>query len=109
MRCENYRGSARLEGRRALVTGVDSGIGRAVSVGFAKEGARLAIAYLEEHDDAKHTRSLVERTGSSCTLIPGDLSQEDHCVRAVPERIWQSTSGKQGPTARCARLPRPLR
>lgn len=82
-----YEGTGLLEGRRALVTGGDSGIGRAVSVAFAKEGADVAIAYLEEHDDAKHTASLVEAAGRRAVLIPGDLSEERGCETAVERTV----------------------
>ncbi len=72
----DYAGSGKLEGRAALITGGDSGIGRAVAVAFAKEGADVAIAYLSEHDDAKHTASLVEAAGRKAVTLPGDLSEE---------------------------------
>jgi NAD(P)-dependent dehydrogenase (short-subunit alcohol dehydrogenase family) len=78
-----YRGAGRLEGKRALVTGGDSGIGRATAIAFAKEGADVAIAYLSEHEDARHTCSLIEAAGRRAVAIPGDLSQETHCVEAV--------------------------
>src|SRR3712207_855505 len=82
-----YTGTGKLEGKAALVTGGDSGIGRAVCVAFAKEGADVAIAYLEEHDDAKHTAGLVEAEGRRAVALPGDLSQEENCVRAVEETV----------------------
>ncbi|HZR11622.1 MAG TPA: SDR family oxidoreductase [Acidimicrobiia bacterium] len=82
-----YEGRGLLRGKRALVTGGDSGIGRAVAVAFAKEGADVAIAYLEEHDDAKHTATLVEQAGRRAVLVPGDLSREDACVRAVEQTV----------------------
>jgi NAD(P)-dependent dehydrogenase (short-subunit alcohol dehydrogenase family) len=78
-----YRGSGLLAGARALVTGGDSGIGRAVSVAFAKEGADVAIAYLEEETDARHTASLVEAEGRACHAFGGDLGNEDHCRKVV--------------------------
>ncbi|MCA2182042.1 SDR family oxidoreductase [Nonomuraea glycinis] len=82
-----YEGRGLLAGKRALVTGGDSGIGRAVSVAFAKEGADVAIAYLEEHEDANHTRKLVEAQGRRCVLLPGDLSDRDHCAQVVERTV----------------------
>ncbi|GIH23951.1 oxidoreductase [Acrocarpospora phusangensis] len=83
----DYEGRGLLEGRRALITGGDSGIGRAVAVAFAKEGADVAIAYLTEHEDAEHTRKLVEQAGRRCVLLPGDLGQADHCAEVVEETV----------------------
>jgi len=80
---DGYRGSAKLEGKVAYVTGGDSGIGRAVAVHFAREGADVAIAYLEEGQDARETRRLVEAEGRNCLLIAGDLSEETRCRAAV--------------------------
>src|SRR3954471_24399308 len=74
----NYPGSGLLTGRRALVTGGDSGIGRAVAVAFAKEGADVAISYLSEHDDAAHTAKLVEQAGRRAVSYPGDLADPAH-------------------------------
>src|SRR6201991_4350616 len=79
----DYEGRDLLAGRRALITGGDSGIGRAVAVAFAKEGADVAIAYLSEHEDANHTKSLVEKAGRRCVLLPGDLADRDHCGSVV--------------------------
>ena len=81
----SYRGYNRLTGRVALITGGDSGIGRAVAVAFAGEGADLAIAYLNEHDDARETERLVRESGREALLIPGDLADEQHCQRVVEE------------------------
>jgi NAD(P)-dependent dehydrogenase (short-subunit alcohol dehydrogenase family) len=83
----DYVGRGLLEGRRALVTGGDSGIGRAVAVAFAKEGADVAIAYLCEDDDANHTASLVRAAGRECALFPGDLSVEQHCNEVVERTV----------------------
>jgi len=73
----------RLAGKRALITGGDSGIGRAVAIAFAKEGAEVGIVYLNEHRDAKETQRLVENYGANCLLIAGDVGREKFCQRAV--------------------------
>ncbi len=83
----DYEGRDLLRDKRALITGGDSGIGRAVAVAFAKEGADVAIAYLSEHEDANHTRKLVEAAGRRCVLLPGDLSDADHCVSVVEQAV----------------------
>jgi len=82
-----YEGRDLLRGRRALVTGGDSGIGRAVAVAFAKEGADVAVAYLSEDDDARRTAKLVEEAGRRCVLIRGDLSAEEACSVAVDRTV----------------------
>ncbi|MEV4172355.1 SDR family oxidoreductase [Nonomuraea sp. NPDC049709] len=82
-----YVGRDLLSGRKALITGGDSGIGRAVAVAFAKEGADVAIAYLSEHEDAAHTRKLVEETGRRCVLLPGDLADGAHCASVVEQTV----------------------
>jgi NAD(P)-dependent dehydrogenase (short-subunit alcohol dehydrogenase family) len=78
-----YVGRSLLTGRRALITGGDSGIGRAVAIAFAEEGADVALSYLGEDDDAVHTRDLVEKRGRRCVLLPGDIADRDHCRRMV--------------------------
>jgi len=80
-----HRGSERLAGKVALVTGADSGIGRAVAAQFAREGADVAILYLCEHDDAAKTREIVEAEGRRAVTIAGDLGDKDFCDRAVAE------------------------
>jgi NAD(P)-dependent dehydrogenase (short-subunit alcohol dehydrogenase family) len=82
-----YPPSGRLTGKIALITGGDSGIGRAVAVLFAKEGAKIAIAYLSEHKDAEETKAMVEEHGSECLIIPGDLSKEKNCQSAVAKTV----------------------
>ena len=83
----DYRGSGKLEGRVALVTGGDSGIGRAVAVLFAREGADVAIVYLSEHEDAEETRKAVQKEGQRCLLIPGDVKDPRFCERAVAATV----------------------
>jgi trans-2-enoyl-CoA reductase len=85
----SYKGSGKLAGRAALITGADSGIGRAVAIAFAREGADVLISYLEEHEDAKETARWVEQAGRKAALMAGDVSDPAHCkklvVRAVEE------------------------
>ncbi|GAA1628439.1 SDR family oxidoreductase [Nonomuraea maheshkhaliensis] len=83
----DYAGRGLLDGKKALVTGGDSGIGRAVAVAFAKEGADVAIAYLSEHEDAAHTSSLVKAAGRRCVLLPGDLGDRAHCASVVEQTV----------------------
>lgn len=78
-----YKGSGKLDQRVALITGGDSGIGRAVAVAFAKEGADVAIVYLNEHEDAQETKRQVEQEGRRCLLIAGDVGDEAFCRQAV--------------------------
>ncbi len=82
-----YRGSGKLEGMAALITGGDSGIGRAVAVLFAREGADVAIVYLNEHEDAEQTRLAVESEGRRCLLIPGNVKDSAFCKQAVGETV----------------------
>ena len=82
-----YRGSGKLDGRRALITGGDSGIGRAVAVLFAREGADVAIVYLEEDADATHTAQLVEREGGRALTLRGDVGDEAFCRDAVAKTV----------------------
>lgn len=83
----NYKGSEKLKGRVALITGGDSGIGRAVAIAYAKEGANVAINYLNEQNDAEETKSLVEAEGVQCLLLPGDVSQEATCKQLVEKTV----------------------
>ncbi len=76
---QSYVGSGRLAGKIALITGADSGIGRAVAIAFAREGADVAVAYLNEHEDAKETARWVEQAGRQCILLPGDIAEKAQC------------------------------
>jgi len=83
----NYKGSGKLLGKVALITGGDSGIGAAVAIAFAKEGADIAISYLDEHEDANRTKSRIEELGQRCLLLPGDLREKQQCVNIVEETM----------------------
>src|SRR5215216_6659517 len=83
----SYLGSRKLEGKAALITGGDSGIGRAVAIAFAKEGADVAIVYLNEHKDAEETKSMVEEYEGSCLLLAGDVGDEEFCRNAVQQTV----------------------
>jgi NAD(P)-dependent dehydrogenase (short-subunit alcohol dehydrogenase family) len=84
----SYRGSGRLAGKAAVVTGGDSGIGKAVAIAFAREGADVLISYLNEHEDAEDTRTWVEDAGRTAVLVPGDLTDAANC-RTVIDRAVQ--------------------
>lgn len=84
---DGYKGSGKLKGKKALITGGDSGIGRSAAVHFAREGADVAILYYNEHKDAKETCSMVEKEGVKCLLICGDLKDEGFCKQAVQEAV----------------------
>lgn len=84
-----YKGSGKLEGKIALITGGDSGIGRAVAVLFAREGADVCVTYLNEHEDARETKRMVEQEGRRCLLFAGDIGWETTCVDAVRETVAQ--------------------
>jgi len=83
----NYKGSGKLKGKVALITGGDSGIGAAVAIAFAKEGADVAISYLDEHEDANRTRTRIEQIGQRCLLMPGDLRDKRQCEYIVEKTI----------------------
>ncbi|VWX50658.1 SDR family oxidoreductase [Novosphingobium sp. 9U] len=82
---ESYKGSGRLSGKKAVITGGDSGIGRAVAIAFAREGADVLIAYLNEDQDAQDTAKWIEQAGQKAVIVPGDLSRAEHC-RSVIDR-----------------------
>lgn len=89
---EEYKGSGKLKSKVAIITGGDSGIGRAVAVAFAKEGADIVIVYLNEHGDANDTKSEIEQCGKKCLLIAGDVGEEEFCADVVAKAI--STFGQ---------------
>ena len=89
---ETYRGSGKLTGKRALITGGDSGIGKAVALAYAREGADVAISYLDEHEDAEEAKRFVEEAGRRAVLIPGDISDPAHC-REVVRRTVEELGG----------------
>ena len=89
---ETYRGSGKLTGKRALITGGDSGIGKAVALAYAREGADVAISYLDEHEDAEEAKRFVEDAGRRAVLIPGDISDPAHC-REVVRRTVEELGG----------------
>src|SRR5215212_10138594 len=85
---QSYRGSGRLEGKSAIITGGDSGIGRAVALAFAREGANVLISYLEEEEpDAQETAQLVEDAGRKAVRMPGDVRDEAHCQDIVQKAV----------------------
>lgn len=86
---ESYRGSGKLSGKTALISGADSGIGRAAALHFAREGANVVILYLEEHDDAQETVSLIEKEGVKALAIAGDIRSSAFCNDAVKQTIEQ--------------------
>lgn len=83
----SYKGAGRLEGKKAIITGADSGIGRAVALAFAREGADVLISYLSEDDDATQTKRLVEEAGRKAVLVAGDIQHPAHCRKIVEEAL----------------------
>jgi len=83
----SYRGSGKMEGRKALITGGDSGIGRAVAIAFAREGADVLISYLNEDEDARETARYVEEAGRKAVLVPGDIQDEAHCKTLIQRAV----------------------
>ena len=84
---QSYKGSGRLLGRAAIITGADSGIGRAVAIAFAREGADVLISYLNEHEDAEQTARWVREAGRRPVLMPGDVSEQGHCREIVQQAV----------------------
>jgi NAD(P)-dependent dehydrogenase (short-subunit alcohol dehydrogenase family) len=84
---QSYRGSEKLAGKHAVITGGDSGIGRAVAIAFAREGADVLVSYLNEHEDAKDVARLVEEAGRKCVLVAGDLSDASHCREVIRRAV----------------------
>ena len=84
---QSYRGSGRLTGKRAVITGADSGIGKAVAIAFAREGADVLISYLDEHEDAKDTEKWVTDAGRKAVLVPGDLADPAHCRHVIETAV----------------------
>jgi len=83
----SYKGAGRLEGKKAVITGGDSGIGRAVAIAYAREGADVLIAYLNEHDDARQVKQLIEAAGRKAVLLAGDLQNPDHCRFVIQHAV----------------------
>jgi NAD(P)-dependent dehydrogenase (short-subunit alcohol dehydrogenase family) len=84
---DSYRGSGRMTGKAAIITGADSGIGRAVAIAFAREGADVVISYLSEDDDARDTARLVQEAGRKAVLVRGDVAQPQHCRHIVARTV----------------------
>ncbi|QXE02079.1 SDR family oxidoreductase [Terribacillus sp. DMT04] len=84
---DHWKGSGKLQGKVALITGGDSGIGRAVAIAYAKEGANVAISYLDEHDDAAYAKQRIEEEGGKCVLYPGDISDATFCENLIQQVV----------------------
>ncbi|RFU67556.1 SDR family oxidoreductase [Bacillus sp. V59.32b] len=84
-----YKGSGKLKGKTAIITGGDSGIGKSVAIYYAKEGADVTIVYLDEHDDAQTTKELVEQEGQKCLLLSGDIGDESFCKEVVEKTVGE--------------------
>jgi NAD(P)-dependent dehydrogenase (short-subunit alcohol dehydrogenase family) len=89
---QSYKGSGKLAGLKAVITGADSGIGRAVAIAYAREGADVLIAYLSEHKDAEETKHWVEKAGRKAVLMPGDIQSPQHC-RSIIDRAVNDLGG----------------
>ncbi|NLR97035.1 SDR family oxidoreductase [Rhizobium sp. P38BS-XIX] len=84
---QSYKGAGRLTGKKAVITGGDSGIGRAIAIAYAREGADVLISYLDEHDDAEETRSWIEKAGRKAVLFPGNIQTADHCRQIIDTAV----------------------
>jgi NAD(P)-dependent dehydrogenase (short-subunit alcohol dehydrogenase family) len=84
---DSYKGSGKLMGKKAVITGGDSGIGRAVAIAFAREGADVLIAYLSENDDAQEVKAIVEKEGRKAVLVAGDISKPEHCRSVIKRAV----------------------
>jgi len=82
-----YRGSGKLLGKKSIITGGDSGIGRAVAIAYGREGADVLIAYLNEHDDARETQRFVQEAGRKALLVPGDIGSPTHCRTIIDKAV----------------------
>lgn len=89
---QSYKGSGRLAGKKAIITGADSGIGRAVALAYAREGADVLVSYYNEEEDARETKRLVEGAGRKCVLMPGDIKDPAHC-RAIVNKAVSELGG----------------
>ena len=83
----SYKGSGKLAGKKAVITGGDSGIGRAVAIAYAREGADVLVAYLDEHDDAREVKALIEQEGRKAVLVAGDLRNPQHCRSVIRQAV----------------------
>ena len=84
---KSYKGSGKLSGKKAVITGGDSGIGRAVAIAFAREGADVLISYLNEDEDARETAKWIEEAGQKAVLVPGDIQEEAHCKKIIDQAV----------------------
>ena len=84
---DSYKGSGKLVGKKAVITGCDSGIGRAVAIAFAREGADILISYLSENDDAQEVKAIVEKEGRKAVLVAGDISEPEHCRSVIKRAV----------------------
>jgi NAD(P)-dependent dehydrogenase (short-subunit alcohol dehydrogenase family) len=86
---ESYKGNGRLAGKKAIITGGDSGIGKAVAIAYAREGADVLISYLNEEEDAQDTAEYIKKAGRKAVLFPGDISSEEHCKQMIDRAIQE--------------------